>query len=101
MDIRTRQGLLNALVGKVGKRMDNLLVPLELLSCVSRTEFPDKKAYLRWQKRQASHAILFRTYEYPYYTYIESTLICIVKYSGGRAYKLSCSWIRRIRTQSK
>ncbi|KAF5195944.1 Peptidyl-prolyl cis-trans isomerase [Thalictrum thalictroides] len=52
MDMRTRQGLLNALVGKVGKRMDNLLVPLELLSCISRTEFSDKKAYLRWQKRQ-------------------------------------------------
>ncbi|XP_072998980.1 protein unc-13 homolog isoform X2 [Typha latifolia] len=52
MDIRTRQGLLNALVGKVGKRMDNLLVPLELLCCVSRMEFSDKKAYLRWQKRQ-------------------------------------------------
>lgn len=52
MDIRTRQGLLNALSGKAGKRMDSLLVPLELLSCVSRTEFSDKKAYLRWQKRQ-------------------------------------------------
>ncbi|KAJ0968899.1 hypothetical protein J5N97_021776 [Dioscorea zingiberensis] len=52
MDIRTRQGLLNALVGRVGKRMDNLLVPLELLCCVSRTEFSDKKAYIRWQKRQ-------------------------------------------------
>lgn len=52
MDIRTRQGLLNALVGKAGKRMDTLLVPLELLCCISRTEFPDKKAYIRWQKRQ-------------------------------------------------
>ncbi|KAF5205089.1 unc-13-like protein [Thalictrum thalictroides] len=52
MDMRTRQGLLNALVGKVGKRMDNLLVPLELLSCISRTEFSDRKAYLRRQKRQ-------------------------------------------------
>ncbi|PIA60119.1 hypothetical protein AQUCO_00400782v1 [Aquilegia coerulea] len=52
MDMRSRQGLLNALVGKVGKRMDTLLVPLELLSCISRTEFSDKKAYLRWQKRQ-------------------------------------------------
>lgn len=52
MDVRTRQGLLNALASKVGKRMDNLLVPLELLCCVSRTEFSDKKAYLRWQKRQ-------------------------------------------------
>ncbi|XWS57034.1 hypothetical protein CRYUN_Cryun09bG0137000 [Craigia yunnanensis] len=52
MDIRTRQGLLNALSGKVGKRMDTLLIPLELLSCISRTEFSDKKAYIRWQKRQ-------------------------------------------------
>lgn len=52
MDIRTRQGLLNALVGKVGKRMDTLLIPLELLCCISRTEFSDKKAYIRWQKRQ-------------------------------------------------
>lgn len=52
MDIRTRQGLLNAMTGKVGKRMDALLIPLELLSCVSRTEFSDKKAYIRWQKRQ-------------------------------------------------
>ncbi|KAI4323572.1 hypothetical protein L6164_023167 [Bauhinia variegata] len=52
MDVRTRQGLLNALVGKVGKRMDTLLVPLELLCCVSRSEFSDKKAFIRWQKRQ-------------------------------------------------
>ncbi|KAL9233827.1 hypothetical protein vseg_008774 [Gypsophila vaccaria] len=52
MDIRTRQGLLNALDGKVGKRMDTLLVPLELLCCISRAEFSDKKAYIRWQKRQ-------------------------------------------------
>ncbi|KDP40553.1 hypothetical protein JCGZ_24552 [Jatropha curcas] len=52
MDIRTRKGLLSALAGKVGKRMDALLIPLELLSCISRTEFSDKKAYIRWQKRQ-------------------------------------------------
>ncbi|XP_050232331.1 protein unc-13 homolog [Mercurialis annua] len=52
MDVRTRQGLLNALSGKVGKRMDTLLVPFELLCCISRTEFSDKKAYIRWQKRQ-------------------------------------------------
>ncbi|XP_058226009.1 protein unc-13 homolog isoform X1 [Rhododendron vialii] len=52
MDIRSRQGMLNAMVGRVGKRMDTLLIPLELLCCISRTEFPDKKAYIRWQKRQ-------------------------------------------------
>ena len=54
MDIRTRQGLLNALVGKMGKRMDTLLIPLELLCCISRSEFSDKKSYIRWQKRQVS-----------------------------------------------
>jgi len=52
MDIRTRQGLLNALIGREGKRMDAFLVPLELLCCVSRAEFSDKKTYFRWQKRQ-------------------------------------------------
>lgn len=51
-DIRTRRGLLNAMTGKVGKRMDTLLIPLELLCCISRSEFPDKKAYIKWQKRQ-------------------------------------------------
>ncbi|KAL4203380.1 hypothetical protein AMTRI_Chr01g103720 [Amborella trichopoda] len=52
MDLRTRRGLLHALVGKVGKRMDTLLIPLELLCCISEAEFSDKKSYLRWQKRQ-------------------------------------------------
>ena len=56
MDVRTRQGLLNALAGKVGKRLDTLLIPLELLCCISRTEFSDKKAYIRWQKRQVNSA---------------------------------------------
>lgn len=57
MDIRTRQGLLNALVGKAGKRMDTLLVPLELLCCIARTEFSDKKAFIRWQKRQVVKSV--------------------------------------------
>lgn len=61
MDTRTRQGLLHALVGREGKRMDTLLVPLELLCCISRTQFSDKKAYLRWQKRQVidTHIVKF------------------------------------------
>lgn len=59
MDIRTKQGLLNALAGKMGKRMDTLLIPLELLCCISRTEFSDKKAFIRWQKRQVVN--LFET----------------------------------------
>ncbi|KAK8649018.1 hypothetical protein V6N13_129756 [Hibiscus sabdariffa] len=51
MDNRTRQGLLNALFGKNGKRVNTLLIPLELLSCISCTEFSDNKTYIRWQKR--------------------------------------------------
>jgi hypothetical protein len=32
--------------------MDTLLVPLELLCTVSQLDFPDRKSYLRWEKRQ-------------------------------------------------
>jgi len=52
MDIRTREGLLSAAAGRVSKRMDTLLVPLELLCSISQAEFSDKRSYLRWQKRQ-------------------------------------------------
>lgn len=54
MDFRTRRALLSSMVGKAGKRMDTLLIPLELLCCISRTEFSDKKSYIKWQKRQVS-----------------------------------------------
>eukprot|EP01018_Ginkgo_biloba_P012594 Gb_03723 [translate_table: standard] len=52
MDRRTREGLLLAASGRVSKRMDTLLIPLELLCSISHAEFPDKRSYLRWQKRQ-------------------------------------------------
>jgi len=54
MDIRTRQALLNAIDGRAGKRMDMLLVPLELLCYISCSEFPDEKAYTRWKTRQVT-----------------------------------------------
>ncbi|KAI7754448.1 hypothetical protein M8C21_004711 [Ambrosia artemisiifolia] len=47
IDIRTRQGLLNVIAGKVGKRIDARIILLELLFCLSRIEFSDKKAYIR------------------------------------------------------
>lgn len=53
-DWRTRQGLLSASQGRVGKRMDTLLVPLELLCTVSKSNFADQRAHSRWQKRQLS-----------------------------------------------
>lgn len=83
MDIRTRQGLLNALAGKVGKRMDTLLIPLELLCCISRTEFSDKKTYIRWQKRQVCSVPLF-----PFFIF--SKLLELICTSYIRVYLLIC-----------
>ncbi|KAG0604223.1 hypothetical protein M758_10G154400 [Ceratodon purpureus] len=51
-DRRTREAILHASAGRVGKRMDTLLVPLELLSAVPHSAFPDKIQYIRWSKRQ-------------------------------------------------
>lgn len=103
MDIRSRQGMLNAMVGRVGKRMDTLLIPLELLCCISRTEFPDKKAYIRWQKRQVnSYSLSFWSYLFDF-SFLDGALchfmyllppshldfVCLVEYAGGGAYKSS------------
>lgn len=51
-DRRTREALLRATTRRVGRRMDTLLVPLELLMAMPRSEFPDDKEYVRWSKRQ-------------------------------------------------
>ena len=109
MDIRTRQGLLNALVGKVGKRMDTLLIPLELLCCISRTEFSDKKAYIRWQKRQVS-AVSFLVFFFWLWTAgnicqlsFLNVFSCVrtVEHVGGGPYKSPCCWIWGIWAQGK
>ncbi|GLJ55952.1 hypothetical protein SUGI_1201130 [Cryptomeria japonica] len=52
IDMQTREGLLSAAAGTVSKRMDTLLIPLELLCSISAAEFSDRRFYLRWQKRQ-------------------------------------------------
>ncbi|KAH7278739.1 hypothetical protein KP509_38G054500 [Ceratopteris richardii] len=54
MDWLTRHSLLNVSVGSGGKRIDTLLIPLELLCTVSHVDFPDQKAYTRWKKRQVN-----------------------------------------------
>ncbi|XP_024542200.1 uncharacterized protein LOC9647607 [Selaginella moellendorffii] len=51
-DKRTREALLHSSAGRVGKRMDTLLIPLELLCGISRADFTEKKVHLRWQRRQ-------------------------------------------------
>lgn len=106
MDIRTRRALLSAMVGKVGKRMDTLLIPLELLCCISRTEFSDKKSYIKWQKRQVSSSSLL-SFAYKMQFLLPPFLILIqftvspVKYVGGRACKPSCCGIWRIWQKSE
>lgn len=62
-DRRTREAILHASAGRVGKRMDTLLVPLELLSAVPHSAFPDKIQYIRWSKRQVSSQIFLRFFE--------------------------------------
>lgn len=51
-DIRTREVLLRAAAGRVGKRMDTLLVPLDLLLVATLQDFPDQKSFFSWEKRQ-------------------------------------------------
>lgn len=51
-DMQTREALLRAAAGRVGKRMDTLLVPLELLFVTTPEDFPDQKSFLSWEKRQ-------------------------------------------------
>eukprot|EP01018_Ginkgo_biloba_P033708 Gb_29552 [translate_table: standard] len=51
-DRRTREALLRAAAGRIGKRMDTLLIPLELLFVVSPEDFRNKKDYIHWKKRQ-------------------------------------------------
>lgn len=41
--------------------MDTYLVPLELLSAVPHSAFPDKIQYIRWSKRQVSINRCFST----------------------------------------
>ncbi len=53
-DRRTREAILHASAGRVGKRMDTLLLPLELLSAIPHSAFADKIQYIRWSKRQVS-----------------------------------------------
>ncbi|EFJ38010.1 hypothetical protein SELMODRAFT_402753 [Selaginella moellendorffii] len=50
-DKRTTDALFHASSGRLGKRTDSLLVPLELLCNTKREIFPDGTTYLNWQKR--------------------------------------------------
>ncbi|KAL3689134.1 hypothetical protein R1sor_015443 [Riccia sorocarpa] len=53
-DRRTREALLTASSARGGRRMDSMLLPLELLCAVPNSQFSDRKFHSRWRKRQIS-----------------------------------------------
>ncbi|KAG6556604.1 hypothetical protein Mapa_001545 [Marchantia paleacea] len=53
-DRRTREALLTASSTRGGRRMDSMLLPLELLCAVPTSQFSDRKFHSRWRKRQIS-----------------------------------------------
>ncbi|KAK7243044.1 hypothetical protein RIF29_37828 [Crotalaria pallida] len=51
-DNRLRKTIMRSLVGQVGKRVETIILPLELLRHLKPSEFSDSREYHSWQKRQ-------------------------------------------------
>ncbi|XP_008785335.4 protein unc-13 homolog [Phoenix dactylifera] len=51
-DNRLRKTLMRTLVGQVGRRVETIILPLELLRQLKPSEFNDMQEYHRWQRRQ-------------------------------------------------
>ncbi|KAI4371920.1 hypothetical protein MLD38_010215 [Melastoma candidum] len=51
-DNRLRKTLMRTLVGQMGRRVETIILPLELLRHIKPSEFSDMNEYHRWQKRQ-------------------------------------------------
>ncbi|CAK9184881.1 unnamed protein product [Ilex paraguariensis] len=51
MDSRVRRALLRIAAGQVGKRIESMVLPLELLQQFKSSEFTDQEEYEAWQKR--------------------------------------------------
>ncbi|CAL0328427.1 unnamed protein product [Lupinus luteus] len=51
-DNRLRKTITRCLVGQVGKRVETIILPLELLRHLKSSEFSDSREYHMWQKRQ-------------------------------------------------
>lgn len=60
-DRRTREALLTASSTRGGRRMDSMLLPLELLCAVPTSQFLDRKFHSRWRKRQVLPAFMSDT----------------------------------------
>ncbi|MCL7042530.1 hypothetical protein MKW94_002123, partial [Papaver nudicaule] len=50
-DSRIRRGLLRIAAGQLGRRVDSMVLPLELLQQFKSTDFPDQQEYEAWQMR--------------------------------------------------
>ncbi|XP_074276490.1 protein unc-13 homolog [Silene latifolia] len=51
VDSRIRRAFLRIAASQLGKRIDNLVLPLELLQQLKATDFTDQQEYEAWQKR--------------------------------------------------
>ncbi|KAL1291094.1 hypothetical protein HN51_059638 [Arachis hypogaea] len=51
MDSRVRRALLRISAGQVGRRIESVVVPLELLQQLKSSDFTDQQEYEEWQKR--------------------------------------------------
>ncbi|KAL2453691.1 Protein of unknown function (DUF810) [Abeliophyllum distichum] len=51
MDSRIRRGLLRISAGQVGRRIESMVLPLELLQQFKASDFTDQEEYQAWQKR--------------------------------------------------
>ncbi|ESW09218.1 hypothetical protein PHAVU_009G109900 [Phaseolus vulgaris] len=51
MDSRVRRALLRISAGQVGRRIESVVVPLELLQQLKASDFTDQQEYVEWQKR--------------------------------------------------
>ncbi|XP_038982553.1 protein unc-13 homolog isoform X9 [Phoenix dactylifera] len=54
MDVRTKRGLRHFGEKKMHEQIDVPQISLELLSAISRSDFPTERSYTQWQKRQAN-----------------------------------------------
>ncbi|KAF6164495.1 hypothetical protein GIB67_025321 [Kingdonia uniflora] len=50
-DSRIRRGLLRIAAGQLGRRIESMVLPLELLQQFKSTDFPDQQEYESWQLR--------------------------------------------------
>ncbi|KAL9685522.1 hypothetical protein QQ045_022973 [Rhodiola kirilowii] len=51
-DVRLRKTLMRTLIGHMGRRVETIILPLELLRHIKPSEFNSQKEYHLWQKRQ-------------------------------------------------